>query len=124
MARNRLTTTQCNARRKAGKLADGDGLYLQTSPNGNKSFVFVFIRSGRRREMGLGPFGTGTGQVSLAAARDKADEVRAILGRGGDPFTIYPPAAQPAGRSALSPPSGLRAWRRAGATRSTGTNGA
>jgi hypothetical protein len=34
--------------------------------------------------MGLGPFGTGTGQVSLAAARDKADEVRAILGRGGD----------------------------------------
>jgi integrase len=87
MARNRLTTTQCNARRKAGKLADGDGLYLQTSPNGNKSFVFVFIRSGRRREMGLGPFGTGTGQVSLAAVRDKADEVRAILGRGGDPFT-------------------------------------
>jgi integrase len=49
--------------------------------------VFVFIRSGRRREMGLGPFGTGTGQVSLAAARDKADEVRDILGRGGDPFT-------------------------------------
>jgi integrase len=87
MARNRLTTTQCNARRKAGKLADGDGLYLQTSPNGNKSFVFVFIRSGRRREMGLGPFGTGTGQVSLAAARGKADEVRDILGRGGDPFT-------------------------------------
>jgi integrase len=37
--------------------------------------------------MGLGPFGTGTGQVSLAAARDKADEVRDILGRGGDPFT-------------------------------------
>ncbi|UPJ53328.1 integrase arm-type DNA-binding domain-containing protein [Bradyrhizobium sp. 200] len=87
MARNRLTTTQCNARRKAGKLADGDGLYLQTSPSGNKSFVFVFIRSGRRREMGLGPFGTGTGQVSLAAAREKADEVRDILGRGGDPFT-------------------------------------
>jgi integrase len=87
MARNRLTTTQCNARRKAGKLADGDGLYLQTSPNGNKSFVFVFIRSGRRREMGLGPFGTGTGQVSLAVARIKADEVREILGRGGDPFT-------------------------------------
>jgi len=87
MARNRLTTTQCNARRKAGKLADGDGLYLQTSPSGAKSFVFVFIRSGRRREMGLGPFGSGTGQVSLAAAREKADEVRQILGRGGDPFT-------------------------------------
>jgi integrase len=37
--------------------------------------------------MGLGPFGAGTGQVTLAAAREKADEIRAILGRGGDPFT-------------------------------------
>ena len=87
MARNRLTTTQIKARRKPGKLADGDGLYLQTSPAGNKTWVFVYIRGGRRREMGLGPFGSGTGQVSLAAAREKADEVRAILGRGGDPFT-------------------------------------
>lgn len=87
MARNRLTTTQIKARRKPGKLADGDGLYLQTSPAGNKTWVFVFVRGGRRREMGLGPFGSGTGQVSLAAAREKADEVRAILGRGGDPFT-------------------------------------
>jgi hypothetical protein len=46
--------------------------------------------------MGLGPFGTGTGQVSLAAAREKADEVRGILGRGGDPFT------EPSSRGATS----------------------
>ncbi|EHS49774.1 phage integrase family protein [Rhizobium sp. PDO1-076] len=36
--------------------------------------------------MGLGPYGRGTGSVTLAAARTKAEEVRAILGRGGDPF--------------------------------------
>lgn len=86
MARNKLTVTQVKAATKPGKLGDGDGLYLYTSPAGGRSWVFVFIRAGRRREMGLGPFGSGTGQVSLAAARSKADEIREILGRGGDPF--------------------------------------
>jgi integrase len=87
MARNKLTVTQVKAVSKPGKLGDGDGLYLHTAASGRKSWVFVFIRNGRRREMGLGPFGSGTGEVSLAAARGKADEIRAILGRGGDPFT-------------------------------------
>jgi hypothetical protein len=36
--------------------------------------------------MGLGPYGGGTGQVALSEAREKADKVRSILGRGGDPF--------------------------------------
>ncbi|WP_343228236.1 tyrosine-type recombinase/integrase [Rhizobium leucaenae] len=68
------------------KLRDGDGLWLHTSKSGGRYWVFIFVRSGRRREMGLGAFGSGTGQVSLAAARMKADEIRDILGRGGDPF--------------------------------------
>jgi integrase len=37
--------------------------------------------------MGLGPYGSGTGQVSLADARIKADEIRTILGNSGDPFS-------------------------------------
>ena len=69
---------------------DGDGLWLRVSPNGNRSWVFVWIRHGRRREMGLGAFGRGARQVTLAAARDKAEAVRAILGRGGDPFKELP----------------------------------
>lgn len=87
MARNRLTVTRIKSHTKPGKLADGDGLYLQTGRTGSQSWVFVFIRQGRRRELGLGSFGAGTGQVSLAAARVKADEIREILGRDGDPFT-------------------------------------
>lgn len=86
MARNKLTVTQIKAASHTGKLGDGDGLYLSVSKTGTKSWVFVFIRNGRRREMGLGPFDSGTRPVSLAGARIKADEVRTILGRGGDPF--------------------------------------
>jgi len=36
--------------------------------------------------MGLGAYGRGTGGVSLSVAREKADEIRAILARGGDPM--------------------------------------
>lgn len=86
MARNLLTVNSIRNSTKP-KLRDGDGLWLHASKSGNRHFVFIYIRFGRRREMGLGTFGSGTGQVSLAAARTKADEIRTILGRGGDPFT-------------------------------------
>lgn len=36
---------------------------------------------------GSGPYGSGAGHVSLAAARVKADEARGIIGSGGDPKT-------------------------------------
>jgi integrase len=78
------------------KLRDGDGLWLHTSAAGNRYWVFIYIRSSRRREMGLGAYGSGTGQVSLAAAREKADEIRGILGRGGDPFTEMKERQKPA----------------------------
>ncbi|SMF53101.1 Integrase [Xaviernesmea oryzae] len=86
MARNLLTVAEIKAATKP-KLRDGDGLWLHTSKSGSRSWVFIYVRHGRRREMGLGNYGTGTGQVSLSAARVKAEEIRTILGRGGDPFT-------------------------------------
>lgn len=85
MARNLLTVAEIKASAKP-KLRDGDGLWLHASKAGTRNWVFIYVRHGRRREMGLGPYGSGTGQVSLAAARTKADEIRTILGRGGDPF--------------------------------------
>lgn len=86
MARNKLTKSRVDSNLKPGIYGDGDGLYLRVTPSGTKNWSFIFIRSGKRREMGLGSYGRGTGTVTLVAARAKADEVRAILGRGGDPF--------------------------------------
>jgi integrase len=89
MARNKLTETKVKASRP-GWLGDGDGLWLRTSKAGSRSWVFVSIRHGRRKELGLGPFGSGARHVSLAAARNKAEQVRAILGAGGDPASDLP----------------------------------
>jgi len=84
LARNLLTVMGIKNSPKA-KLRDGDGLCLHQKGAGRYWF-FQYTRQGKRREMGLGPYGSGTGQVSLAAARVKADEIRDILGRDGDPF--------------------------------------
>lgn len=86
MARNKLTNTQIKATSQKGRLSDGGGLYLNVSKTGSKSWLFMWTRNGRRREMGLGSLETGTATVSLAMARQKAEEIRTILGRGGDPF--------------------------------------
>lgn len=85
MARSLLTALTIKHAKK-DKLSDGDGLYAHRSKSGTWYWAFIYTRHGRRREMGLGPYGAGTGQVSIAAARRKADEVREILGSGGDPF--------------------------------------
>ena len=85
MARHKLTDTRAKSA-KIGWHGDGDGLWLRAQPSGGKSWVFVSIRHGVRHELGLGAYGSGALEVSLAVARDKAEEIRSILGRGGDPF--------------------------------------
>jgi integrase len=67
---------------KAGRHSDGDGLYLVADAGGAKRWVFLFRWQGRLREMGLG----GLSKVSLAAARAKAEEARALLGQGLNPI--------------------------------------
>lgn len=86
MARNQLSAAKIRSS-TVTKLSDGDGLWLHRNRSGNRSWVFIYSRDGKRREMGLGPLDSGTTKVGLAAARIKADEIREILGRGGDPFT-------------------------------------
>lgn len=85
MARSLLTALAIKHAKK-DKLTDGEGLYLHRAKSGTWYWAFIYTRHGRRREMSLGPYGSGTGAVSIAAARRKADEVREIIGSGGDPF--------------------------------------
>ncbi len=59
-----------------------DGLALQVTAAGAKSWVLRISVAGRQREMGLGSFPT----VPLADARDKARQQRVQLEQGGDPI--------------------------------------
>ena len=43
---------------RPGNYIDGNGLYLQVSKAGSKSWIFRFQLNGKRREMGLGSLAT------------------------------------------------------------------
>lgn len=80
---NKLTTAGIKAMSKPGFYSDGNGLYLQVSQSGSKSFVFRYQRHGKRHAMGLGAFPVPT---SLAKARETAIEARKTLQEGLDPL--------------------------------------
>jgi integrase len=67
-----------------GLYADGAGLYLQVSPTGTKSWAFIYKVRGRKRQKGLG----SVQFRSLADARVKRDEMRALLLDGKDPLEV------------------------------------
>lgn len=101
MAVKKLSDKQIKAAAGPARLGDGDGLYLivrrppidkETGQpkldkktgrpkKGSKSWSFVWIRKGRRNEMGLG----GYPAVSLAQAHKLAAEVRTQIAAGLDP---------------------------------------
>ena len=96
MAANKLTATSCNAARLADGereklVADGTGLFLYVRPSG-KSWLFVFTFDGKRKKMALGAFPA----VTLADARERAAEARALVAKGLDPVAQRdaPPASQ------------------------------
>lgn len=65
-----------------GLYPDGDGLHLQITGAGGRSWVFRYWVSGRERRMGLGSLR----MVSLAEARQAAQEARRLLFLGADPL--------------------------------------
>ena len=79
---NRLTDASCKAIKKPGMHSDGGGLYLLVKPSGSRSWVFVWKRDSRRREMGLGSYPT----VRLAKARILVSEYRVAVAEGRDPI--------------------------------------
>jgi integrase len=79
---NRLTVRQVAALAKPGFYGDGQGLYLQVSPGGYKSWVLRYTCNGRRRDMGIGPIHI----VSLAEARIEAQEAHKLIRALIDPI--------------------------------------
>lgn len=78
---NRLKPLTIAQQRTPGRYADGGGLYLTVSKTGAKAWVFLSMRDGKRRELGLGAIA----DVPVTEARVKAATLRAVLDRGGDP---------------------------------------
>jgi integrase len=69
---------------KEGRYGDGAGLYLIVSESGSRNWVYRFTFKGKVREMGLG---SGL-VVTLAQARDKAAEARALVANGRNPIEV------------------------------------
>jgi integrase len=79
-----LTALQVKKAKPGDKLADGGGLRLDVDPRGGRSWVFRFKSpvTGKERYMGLGP----ASDVSLAQAREAAEEARRLTRKGIDPI--------------------------------------
>lgn len=78
----------------AGLYGDGNNLFLKIDASGNKSWIFRWqTRDGKQAKMGLGPVHT----VSLAEARAKAADCRALILEG-----INPRSARDEARTAIA----------------------
>lgn len=69
------------SRETAYKLADGGGLNLFVSPSGDKLWRVGYEVGGKEKLLSLGPYP----DLSLATAREKRDEAKALLRQGRDP---------------------------------------
>ena len=79
---NRLSPLDVR-KKEPGRYADGNGLYLEVTDTGGRSWVFMWKRGGKRRCMGLGSAHT----ISLRAARELAKKAAEAVNAGRDPIT-------------------------------------
>jgi integrase len=86
----KLTVKGVEAKSKPGMYGDGEGLYLNVAAGGSRSWVFRGTIKGRvtesgtpyRVEVGLG----SVADVGLAAARERASELRKLCRAGSNPL--------------------------------------
>ena len=81
-AMGKLTDRSVRNLKTPGRFPDGETLYLKIWPSGAKSWVQRLVIGGRRTDLGLGAYPV----VSLAQARRKAQDNRALAKSGGDPL--------------------------------------
>ncbi|MBW6494573.1 MAG: integrase arm-type DNA-binding domain-containing protein [Burkholderiaceae bacterium] len=93
---------------KAGYWLDGDGLYLQVSESGAKSWIYRFQLNGKRREMGMGSLA----DVSAKDARRRAAEARALVHNKIDPLEHRKQQAQAAAQRAAQIAAGAITFKK------------
>lgn len=89
MAAEKLTALRVEKIKNPGYYGDGKGLWIRVKTTGAKSWMYRFMRQGKQREMGLGPYP----EISLADARQLAADARALVKRGIDPIEARHQAA-------------------------------
>jgi Arm DNA-binding domain len=80
---------------KAYKLSDGGGMYLLITADGARYWRLDYRFAGKRRTLALGVYPT----LTLANARTRREEARALLAQGNDP-SVAKKAAQRAAKLA------------------------
>jgi len=80
---NLLTAAFCRNTKEPKLHADGNGLFLNVTSTGGKSWLLRLRWEGKRPEIGLGSLS----EVSLADARESAGDVRMLARNGVDPRT-------------------------------------
>jgi hypothetical protein len=80
----RLSRSDIKKARTPGLYPDGNGLYLQVTERGTKSWVLLYKYRKRRRKMGLGPLRL----VDLAEARNRQGAAHKQLLDGVDPLAL------------------------------------
>lgn len=78
----KLTKDLVRTLSEPGRYSDGDGLILQISASGGKSWLLRVQINGRRRDIGLGR----VNEVPLTAARSNAAQMRKLAHAGIDPL--------------------------------------
>ena len=79
---NKLTALAVKKLNKAGRYADGNGLYLVIDPSGARRWMQRLMIGGKRHDIGLGSVRI----VSLDEARENALRNKRIARSGGDPL--------------------------------------
>jgi integrase len=78
----KLTALSISKLKNRGLYGDGDGLYLQITARGSKSWIFRYRADGKLRDHGLGSVKT----LTLAEAREVARNCRKLRLQGIDPI--------------------------------------
>jgi integrase len=73
---------KARARERAYNMSDGEGLFLRIAPSGGKLWRWKYRHEGKEKLMSFG----GYPGVSLAGARERHREARALLSNGVDPM--------------------------------------
>ncbi len=84
-----VTIDNAKPREKAYALTDGGGLLLEVLPSGTKTWRFKYHLNGKREKVTIGAYPAFT----IKQARDRHEELRALVERGESPAKLKQAAA-------------------------------